>query len=54
MDFIKHIYVKDNKLIIISLNDLEFTIGLADVITISIDQENDISCYQLNIKLHNN
>lgn len=54
MDFIKHIYVKDNKLIIISLNDLEFTIGLADVITISIDQENDISCYQLNIQLHNN
>lgn len=54
MDFIKHIYVKDNKLIIISLNDLEFTIGLEDVITISIVQENDISCYQLNIKLHNN
>lgn len=34
MDFIKHIYVKDNKLII-SLNNLEFTIGLKDVITIS-------------------
>lgn len=54
MDFIKHIYVKDNKLIIINVNDLEFTIGLEYVITISIDQENDISCYQLDIQLHNN
>ena len=54
MDFIKHIYVKDNKLIIISLNDLEFTVGLEDVISISIEKEDDISCYQLNIQLHNN
>lgn len=36
------------------MNDLEFTVGLEDVITISIDQEDDISCYQLNIQLHNN
>ena len=34
MGFIKHIYVKDNKLII-SLNNLKFTIGLEDVISIS-------------------